>query len=85
VTLVLFTIATWGLFTKAGWWEPVAIVAAVIGFAVLVPSWLAARHAGEANPEFNVAIHALGNIGVMVLLLVPSLERWVGGHILGGR
>ena len=84
VTLALFTAATWGLFTKAGWWEPVAIVAAAVGFLVLIPYWLAASHAGEVNPGFNVAIHALGSVGVWVLLLVPSLERWVDGHVIAG-
>jgi hypothetical protein len=85
VALALFTAATWGLFTKAGWWEAVAVAAVAVGFAVLVPYWIAAHHAGEANPEFNVLIHALGNLGVLVLLLVPSLEQWVNGHVLAGR
>ena len=85
LTLALFTAATWGLFTKAGWWEAVAVAAVAVGFAVLVPYWIAAHHAGEANPEFNVLIHALGNLGVLVLLLVPSLEHWVNGHVLAGR
>jgi hypothetical protein len=84
VTLALFSVATWGLFKKAGWWEAVAVVAAAVGFAVLVPYWLAARHAGEVNPEFNVLIHVIGSVGVWVLLLVPSLERWVDGHVLAG-
>jgi hypothetical protein len=85
VTIALFTAATWGLFRKAGWWEPVAVVSAIVGFIVLIPYWIAAGHAGEANPEFNVLIHALGNVGVLVLLLVPSLEHWVDGHVLAGR
>ncbi len=84
VTLALVTAATWGLFTKAGWWEAVAVVAAAVGFAVLAPYWVAAHHAGEVNPEFNVLVHALGSVGVLVLLLVPTLERWVDGHVLAG-
>jgi hypothetical protein len=84
VTIVLLTAATWGLFTKAGWWEPLAIVAAMVGFLVLIPYWLAASHAGEVNPGFNVLIHALGSLGVLVLLLVPTLEQWVDGHVLAG-
>lgn len=84
VTIALFTAATWGLFTKAGWWEAVAVVAAALGFLVLVPYWLAAGHAGEPNPGFNVFVHALGSAGVWVLLLVPSLERWVSGHVIAG-
>src|SRR4029450_10072882 len=46
LTLALFAVATWGLFTKAGWWGPLAIVAAVLGFVVLGPYWRGARHAG---------------------------------------
>jgi hypothetical protein len=85
VTIALFTVATWGLFTKAGWWEHVAVVAASIGFVVLIPYWIAASHAGEPNPAFMILIHVLGNVGVLVLLLVPSLEHWVDGHVLAGR
>jgi hypothetical protein len=84
VMLALFTAATWGLFTKAGWWEPVAVVAAAVGFLALIPYWIAASHAGETNLGFIVLIHALGSVGVWVLLLVPSLERWVDGHVLAG-
>jgi hypothetical protein len=43
-----------------------------------------ARVGGRVTPEFNVLVHALGSIGVFVLLLVPSLERWVNGHVLAG-
>jgi hypothetical protein len=84
VTLALFTAATWGLFTKAGWWEPLAVIAAAIGVLVLIPYWLAASHAGAVNPGFNVLVHALGSVGVWVLLLAPSLERWVNGHVIAG-
>jgi hypothetical protein len=63
----------------------VALVAAAVGFVVLIPYWMAASHAGETNPAFNVLIHAFGNVGVLVLLLVPSLEHWVDSHVLAGR
>jgi hypothetical protein len=85
VTLALFTAATWGLFKKAGWWKLLARVAAGIGFVVLIPFWVAASHAGEVNPAFTVFILALGNVGVLLLLLVPSVEPWVDGHVLAGR
>ena len=61
-----------------------AVVAAVVGLAVLVPYWLAASHAGEPNPGFNAFVHLLGSVGVLVLLLVPTLEHWVNGHVLAG-
>ena len=80
-----FTVATWGLFRHAPWWETVALISAVVGIVVLGPYWLAARHAGEAAPGFNVLIHALGDAGVFILLLVPSLETWVSSHVMAGH
>lgn len=84
-TLFGFTVATWGLFQKASWWEAAAVASAVVGSVVLIPYWLAAHQAGETTPGFNVLIHALGNVGVFVLLLVPTLERWVGSHVMSRR
>jgi hypothetical protein len=84
-TVVGFTVATWGLFRRASWWEAAALTSAALGVVVLVPYWLAARLSGVADPGFDVLIHALGALGVFVLLLVPRLERWVRGHVLAGR
>jgi len=85
VTIAGFTVATWGLFTKSGWWEPLAIAFAVVGLIVLIPYWMAAQHSGETNPGFNVLVHVLGSAGVLLLLVVPTLERWVSGHVIAGR
>jgi hypothetical protein len=84
-TLAGFSLATWGLFTKAAWWEPVAIAFAIVGVVVLVPYLIAARAAGETNPTFTALVHVPGSIGVLVLLLIPALERWVNGHVMSGR
>lgn len=84
VTLVGFTIATWGLFTRTEWWEPLAIGSAVLGLVTLVPYWLAAHGGGEGEAWFHVFIHALGCAGVLLLLLLPSLEKWVSGHVTAG-
>src|SRR5687767_3828215 len=61
LTIAGLSVATWGLFTKAGWWETVAIVFAVVGLVVLAPYWVAATNAGETNPAFNALIHAVGS------------------------
>lgn len=84
-TVVGFTVATWGLFRKASWWKGAALTSAALGVVVLVPYWLAASRSGVAAPGFDVLVHALGDLGVFVLLLVPGLERWVRGHVLAGR
>jgi hypothetical protein len=82
-TIAGFTIATWGLFQRASWWEPLAVGSALLGIATMVPYWIAAARAGETNPAFNVFIHVLGCAGVLALLLIPQLEQWVSGHVLG--
>ncbi|HEX6760528.1 MAG TPA: hypothetical protein VF086_19295 [Propionibacteriaceae bacterium] len=84
-TIVGFTIATVGLFRKATWWESAAIASAVVGLIVLIPYWIAAHSSGEITPWFNVLIHAICAVAVLVLLLVPALNRWVKGHVMAGR
>lgn len=84
-TIVGFTIATVGLFRKATWWEGVAIASAVVGLIVLIPYWIAAHSSGETTPWFNVLIHAICAVAVLVLLLVPALSSWVNGHVMAGR
>lgn len=84
VTLLGFTIATWGLFQRGSWWETVAIASAVLGMIALVPYLMAAHRSGETTPWFTGLILAIGSAGVLVLLLVPSLERWVDSHVMSG-
>lgn len=83
-TLLGFTIATWGLFRRASWWEPTAVTSAILGVVALLPYWVAAHQSGETTPAFNVFIHAIGSAGVLVLLLIPALERWVDSHVMSG-
>lgn len=82
-TLAGFTLATWGLFRRNGWWEPVTIGSAVLGLITLVPYWVAAARAEEPGVGINVAVHLLGGVGVLVLLLVPRLKGWIDGHVMG--
>jgi hypothetical protein len=84
VTLLGFTVATWGLFQRASWWEVTAIAAAILGVVAMIPFWVAANHAGETTPGFTVLIHLVGSAGVLILLLVPPLERWVDSHVMSG-
>ena len=85
VTIIGFTVATFGLFRRAGWWEPLAVACAVAGLVTLVPYWIAADGSGVANPVFDVVIHAVGSFGVLLLLRFPRLEHWVAGHVAGGH
>jgi len=83
--IIGFTVATWGLFRRATWWENLATISAIVGLVTLAPYWVAADASGVNNPAFEVAIHAAGCGGVLVLLHVPMLEHWVRGHVAAGR
>jgi hypothetical protein len=85
LTLAGFAVATYGIFTKAPWWEPLAIAFAIVGIVALVPYLIADRGAGGTNPAFNAVVHIIGSAGVLALLLIPALERWVSGHVTSGR
>jgi len=85
LTLLGFTVATWGLFKKAEWWDTVAIGSAMLGLIALIPFWIAAHNSAEVAPWFTVLIHVIGVAGVLVLLLVPSLHSWVNSHVTAGR
>jgi len=85
VTVVVFTAATWGLFNRAEWWELVAISGAILGAIVLVPYWIAANNVGDPGRGMNLFVHVLGDAGVLVLLNVPTVTRWVESHVMAGK
>jgi hypothetical protein len=78
-----FLVATWGLFQRHGWWDTVAVGSAVLGLVTVVPYLVAAVRAGETTPWFTGLISVSGSAAVLALLLVPTLERWVDGHVMG--
>lgn len=78
------TVATWGLFNRVDWWEVAAVGSSALGVIAALVYWAAARAAGEQPATFNALIHILGSAGVFALLLIPSLERWVSRHVMGG-
>jgi hypothetical protein len=84
LTIAAFCAATWGLFAGHDWWEPVAIASAVLGLVTLIPYWLAAHNGGEplGTVTWNSLVHVLMVAGVLTLLLVPHLERWVSQHVM---
>jgi hypothetical protein len=85
ITVAGFCVATWGLFSRHAWWESVAVGSAALGLVTLVPYWFAAHGGGESagTAAWNAFVHVLMVAGVLVLLLVPSIERWVDHHVMG--
>jgi hypothetical protein len=86
ITVVAFSVATWGLFTRQGWWEAVAVGSAAVGLLALIPYWVAAHGGGETvgTATWNAFVHVVMAAGVFALLLVPQLERWVDQHVMSG-
>ena len=85
LTVVGFCVATYGLFTRHEWWEPVALASAALGLVTLIPYWFAATHGGVPSGEatWNAFVHVLMIGGIFVLLSVPQLEQWVDRHVMG--
>ena len=86
ITIVGFCAATWGLFGRHAWWEPVALGSAALGLIALILYWFAAARGGEAvgSTVWNVFVHVIILAGIAVLLLIPQLERWVNDHVMNG-
>jgi peptidoglycan/LPS O-acetylase OafA/YrhL len=82
VSLALFTLAAWGVFRSRWWWERAAPAGAIAGLATLVPYWIAASSTPE--PGLNKPVHIVGSAAVLLVLLVPALERrmkaWLSGE-----
>ena len=85
LTVAGFCVATYGLFTHHAWWEPVTLASACLGLVALVPFWVAATGGGETTgtTAWNAFIHVFMVGGILVLLLIPKLERWVDQHVMG--
>ena len=83
LVIVGFAAGAWGAFREASWWEPITIVSALVGLIVLIPYWIGASSLGVANLWTNLALHALGSVAVLVVLLVPLAHAWLLGRIAG--
>jgi hypothetical protein len=83
VSLALFTLAAWGVFKSKSWWERVASAGAIVGLAALVPYGIAASSTGVSGPGLNSAIHIAGSAAVLLVLLVPALERSMKAGLRG--
>jgi hypothetical protein len=83
-SLALFTLAAWGVFKSKRWWERAAAAGAVIGLAALVPYGIAASSTGVSGPGVNSAIHIARSAAVLLVAMVPALERrmraWLPGE-----
>lgn len=81
VTLVGFAIAGWAVFKGHSWWEPTAIVSAVVGLANVIP-FIVGQHrldVGLSDPgvQTNLWMHIVGSAVVVAIVLLPAANDWV--------
>ena len=88
-SLALFALASWGVFRSKPWWERAATAGALLGLAALVPYGIAASSTGVSGPGLTSALHIAGNTAVLLVLLVPALDRrlraWLSGGVRPGK
>jgi hypothetical protein len=80
-----FTVAAWGLFKGDAWWESVAIISALAGLVSVIPYGVNVNQmeGGFADPgvQINLAMHLVGSVIVLLVVLVPSAEHWFTAHL----
>jgi hypothetical protein len=63
--------------------QPIVIVSSIVGLLVLIPYWIGGSSLDVANLWMNLALHALGSIAVLVVLLVSPAHDLLLGRIGG--
>lgn len=85
LAIIGFTVAAWGIFKAASWWERVALTSGVVGVAAVIPYAIAAPATAAAGDPLslviNIALHVLGSAVVIAALLVHPTERWIEGRL----
>ena len=84
LAIVGFAAAAWGLFKGTSWWEPVAVGSAMVGLATLIPYVIGIvqlRQLGDGGVRINIAMHALGVVAVLAMVVVPLVHRWFAERI----
>jgi hypothetical protein len=85
-TILGFSAAAWGIYKASRWWERLAIVSAIFGFAPLIPYWIATHSvAGTGTAAQGIGFHAVGNAAVLILLLTPPLMHWIEDQVYGAE
>jgi hypothetical protein len=79
--IVAFSAAAWALFRGADWWEPLAVGAAIVGMACVVPYWIAVQQLDTSDTFSNSVLHFLGGALILIALLAPPAERWITSRL----
>jgi hypothetical protein len=84
VTIGGFSVGAWGIYKATSWWARLAVGSAILGFAPLIPYWLAASPVvGGGTVAQGVVSHVVGNALILLLLLMPSPKHWIQDQVRG--
>jgi hypothetical protein len=85
VAVVGFSAAAWGVFKDLSWWEPVAVVSAIVGLVATIPYavGLSQIDVAFADPgvEINLALHVIGSAVILLLVWVPAMHDALTAHL----
>jgi len=80
-----FTVAAWGIFKAARWWETVTVASGVVGVAATIPYAIAAPSLAVGGDllslVINIGLHLVGSAAVIAALRVDPVERWIEGRL----
>lgn len=85
LVVLLFGVAAFGLWRGAGgWWTWAGLGAAILGFLVLIPWWVAI---GGDAPAMSILVNAvltLWSVGIAVVLSSPALRAMITRFLEAG-
>jgi hypothetical protein len=85
LAIIGFTVAAWGIFKAAGWWETIALASGVVGIAATIPYAIAAPSLAVGGDPLtlaiNIGLHVVGSAAVIAALRVRPAERWIAGRL----
>lgn len=80
MAIIGFSLVAWAVFKDANWWEPVALVSAIVGLIAVVPYVVGIFQVGDqgdSGVQMNIAIHVIGAAAVIAVVAVPFLHDWI--------
>jgi hypothetical protein len=82
IVMAGFTAGAWAIYKELSWWEPVAVLSALVGLITVIVYWLATTSTGDVvGAGLNIVIHVAGVVGTFLATLVPSVHDWMVAHI----
>jgi hypothetical protein len=81
VAVAGFTIAAWAVFKQYSWWEPAALLSAIVGLVAVIPFIVGQSQLdigfADLGVQINLWMHILGSAAVIAIVFLPFAHDWV--------